>query len=86
MFVGGVILLISGLMLVFNLAMTHASGSETSEMTYAEPIHPAPRVPALLNGFGFWNIVILIYLVASYGYPVAQFFLIETHGVIPWSI
>lgn len=86
MFFGGVILFISSAMLVYNLMKTHGTAADNAEMEYAEPIHPAPRVPALLNGFGFWNVVILIYLVASYGYPIAQFFLIETHGVTPWSV
>ena len=86
MFVGGIILLVSALMLIFNLAKTHATLPEQSEMEYAEAIHPVPRVPALLNGFAFWNVVIFIYLIASYGYPVAQFFMMDTYGVTPWNI
>jgi cytochrome c oxidase subunit 1 len=53
---------------------------------YAEPFHPLVRVPALMNGYGFWVLIVLVYMVASYGYPIAQFFLMETYGTVPWSI
>jgi cytochrome c oxidase subunit 1 len=39
-----------------------------------------------LNGFAFWNVVLLVYMVASYGYPIIQFFILETYGTPPWSI
>ncbi len=86
MFVGGVILLLSALMFVFNLWKTHGATVSAAEMEYAEAIHPAPRVPNLLNGFAFWNVVILVYIIASYGYPIAQFFLNPTYGVTPWGV
>jgi cytochrome c oxidase subunit 1 len=86
MIVGGVILLISALMLVYNLMKTHGTAAQELEMEYAEAIHPAPRVPELLNGFGFWTVVIVVYLIASYGYPIAQFFLNTTYGATPWGV
>ncbi|MDJ0833056.1 MAG: cbb3-type cytochrome c oxidase subunit I [Gammaproteobacteria bacterium] len=86
MIVGGALLLLSGLMLVWNLLKTHSAPQEASAMEYAEPIHAAPRVPHLLNSFAFWNVVILIYIVASYGYPIAQFFLNPTFGATPWGV
>jgi len=86
MIVGGFILLISILMLVFNLYKTHGSAAANLVMEYAEPIHPAPRVPALLNGFGFWSVVVVIYLISSYGYPIAQFFIYETFGATTWGV
>ena len=55
-------------------------------MVYAEAIHPPLRLPKLLNGFGFWTLIILIYMIASYGYPLIQFFILDTHGTVPWSI
>jgi len=86
MIVGGVILFISAVMLVWNLYKTHSSPAEEQAMEYAEAIHPAPRVPHLLNSFAFWNVVIAIYLLASYGYPIAQFFLNTTFGATPWGV
>jgi hypothetical protein len=31
-------------------------------------------------------VILLVYMVASYGYPIVQFFLLDTHGTVPWSI
>jgi len=88
MVVGGVILLLSALMLVFNLLKTHGNAqAETNlEVEYAEPVHAVLRMPPLMNGFGFWCLLVLVYMIASYGYPIAQFFLMDTYGTVPWSI
>jgi cytochrome c oxidase subunit 1 len=85
MVIGGLILLLSTVMLVLNLLRKGATSSDT-EVEYAEPVHPVMSIPKLLNGFAFWNIVILVYLIASYGYPIAQFFMMDTYGTIPWGI
>ena len=88
MVVGGAILAVSALMLVYVLWKTHGNNQEETnrQVEYAEPFHPLVRVPALMNGFGFWTLIVLVYMVASYGYPIAQFFLMETYGTTPWSI
>ena len=31
------------------------------------------RVPAALNGFGLWNVLVLVLMLLAYGYPIAQF-------------
>ena len=85
MVIGGLILLLSTVMLVLNLLRKGATSSDT-EVEYAEPVHPVMSIPKLLNGFAFWNVVILVYLIASYGYPIAQFFMMDTYGTIPWGI
>ena len=85
MIVGGVILLVSALMLLVNLARSGAAVAQP-EVEYAEPIHPVMSIPKLLNSFAFWNVIILVYIVASYGYPIAQFFIMDTYGTIPWGI
>ncbi|MGB5282264.1 MAG: cbb3-type cytochrome c oxidase subunit I, partial [Arenicellales bacterium] len=88
MIAGGVILLVSALMLVYNLFRTHGnSQAETNlEVEYAVSLHSTARMPKLMNSFGFWVALIVIYMVASYGYPILQFFLMETFGTVPWSI
>ena len=88
MIVGGVILAVSALMLVINLMKTHGNAQAESnlEVEYAEPVHAVLRMPPLMNGFGFWCLLVLIYMIASYGYPIAQFFLMDTYGTVPWSI
>lgn len=88
MFIGGIILVISSFLLILNLVLTHMKGKAATPpvMEYAEPMHPVMNIPKLLNGFGFWTVVIVIYMIASYGYPILQFFLMETNGTFPWSI
>ncbi|MDJ0957515.1 MAG: b(o/a)3-type cytochrome-c oxidase subunit 1 [Arenicellales bacterium] len=88
MITGGVVLLVSALLFVLILLASHfGRESETdTELRFAEPIHPVLTLPRTLNGFAFWNLIILVYIVASYGYPITQFFLLETYGALPWSI
>jgi cytochrome c oxidase subunit I len=40
---------------------------------YALAVHPLRRVPAALNGFGLWNVLVLILMLVAYGWPLAQF-------------
>jgi len=88
MIAGGVILFTSAMMLVYNLAKTHSNTKAESnlEVEYAESLHSSARIPHLLNSFGFWTALIVVYMIASYGYPILQFFLMETFGTVPWSI
>lgn len=88
MLVGGIILTVSAVMLVVNLLLSHSGPQSDSvrEVGFAETAEPLLKIPALLNGFGFWVGVIVVYMIASYGYPILQFFLMETHGTFPWSI
>lgn len=88
MVIGGAILFLSAVMLILNLVLSHmqAKESEPAAMEYAEPLHPNFNIPKLMNGFGFWTAVIVVYMLASYGYPILQFFIMETSGAFPWSI
>jgi cytochrome c oxidase subunit 1 len=88
MIVGGAILLVSALKFVYVLWKTHGNDLAESnlEVEYAESLHPVVRMPALMNGLAFWTLIVVVYMAASYGYPILQFFLMETHGTTPWSI
>lgn len=88
MIVGGVILLISALMLIINLVRTHGNKIPEAvlEVEYSEPIHSIARMPKLMNSFTFWFWLVVVYMIASYGYPILQFFLMDTYGTVPWSI
>ena len=44
---------------------------------YAVAVHVPERVPAALNGFALWNVLVLVLMIAAYGYPIAQFFIIN---------
>ena len=74
--VGGIILAISAALFLFNLASLHRSGVAGAPATieYARAVHPPTRVPASLNGFGLWNIIVAILMLLAYGWPIGQFF------------
>jgi cytochrome c oxidase subunit I len=80
---GGFILLASALLLLWNLAGFHrvsrapAGALPSGPMRYALAVHPPGRIPAALNGFALWNVLVLVLMIAAYAYPVAQFFVID---------
>ncbi|MBV8616296.1 MAG: hypothetical protein JOY66_21350, partial [Acetobacteraceae bacterium] len=37
---------------------------------------------AALNGFATWNLVLLVLMVVSYGWPVAQFLVTPSPGAV----
>ena len=72
--VGGVILLVSSFLFAYNLAALHRGRSVAiSPQRYALAVHPPQRVPAALNGFGLWNVLVLVLMLLAYGFPIAQF-------------
>src|SRR5690606_19052829 len=76
--IGGFIMLAGALLFIWNLASHHGSVREVSRrMTYALAVHPPHRLPAALNGFALWNWLVLFLMAVAYGYPIAQFFLID---------
>ena len=89
MIVGGLILLISALLLILNLFRTHGNAipEAVPEVEYAQPVHSIARMPHLMNSFTFWFWLVVVYMIASYGYPILQFFLFDqSFGTVPWSI
>ena len=72
--VGGLVLLTSALLFVRNLAVLHRSPLPALQRPlYALAVHPPQRVPAALNGFGLWNVLVLVLMLLAYGFPIAQF-------------
>ena len=71
---GGFVLLISALLFVRNLLVLHRGPAlAMPRPLYALAVHPPQRVPAALNGFALWNVLVLVLMLAAYGYPIAQF-------------
>lgn len=86
-FIGGLILLASALIFVLNLAGFHLSAAHAPEFVpgperYAVGLHPVGRVPAVLNGFTTWNLVLLLLMLLAYGWPVAQFVVTPSPGAV----
>lgn len=74
--IGGIILTVSALLFVYNLASLHRSGgmAAPASFDYAQAVHPPERVPASLNGFGLWNLLVALLMLLAYGWPIGQFF------------
>lgn len=74
--VGGIILAVSAALFLFNLASLHRSGvpGAPRKIEYARAVHQPTRVPASLNGFGLWNIIVAVLMLLAYGWPIGQFF------------
>jgi cytochrome c oxidase subunit 1 len=77
--IGGFIMLAAALLLVWNLATLYRGSTAVDRrMRYALAVHPPRRLPSALNGFALWNALVLFLMVMAYGYPIAQFFIIDT--------
>ena len=72
---GGAILLLSAFMFLWNLAPRALPRLAVPPFRFALAAHPPHRVPASLNGFGMWNVLVAILMLAAYGYPIGQFFI-----------
>ena len=87
MMFGGAILIYSSALLLINLYKTQM-GTEVyqGDIEYAEPIHAPDGLPEYLNSFKLWNIVIAVFMLIAFGYPILQFFLMETFGSGRWGV
>ncbi len=82
-FIGGAILLVSAVLFIVNLSSPYRLNATPAAgaVAYARPAHRAPYIRAL-NGFGLWNVVVLVLMVAAYGFPIAQFFIFDAPEAI----
>lgn len=87
MILGGAVLVGSAALFLYVLFKSQTEGTpdRAAEIRYAGYDEPVTRVPVLLNDFRVWNIVILVLMLANFGYPIAQFFLNKTFGSIGWG-
>ena len=80
--VGGLLLLASAILLIFILVRSHFGERTAQEpLRYALAVNPPHSVPPSLNGFGLWNAILAVLMLAAYGYPVGQFFFMKSHSV-----
>jgi len=88
MILGGLILLGSACLFIYNLVKTQLTplvGEFSAEIEYAEPIHAVGVLPEYLNGLMLWNKVIAVLMAISFGYPILQFFFMKTFGSSVWG-
>ena len=82
--VGGLILMASAGLFIVNLASLRRGTVETAPppFRYAVAVHPPTRVPAVLNGFWFWNICVLVLMAAAYGFPILHGLALHAPGAM----
>jgi cytochrome c oxidase subunit I len=88
MICGGLILLGSACLFIYNLTKTQFNPSTeifTEQIEYAEPIHPVASLPEYLNDLKLWNRVIAVLMAISFGIPILQFFFMDTFGSPGWG-
>jgi cytochrome c oxidase subunit I len=85
--VGGFVLVLSTLLLLGILVSSSRSPvASTAPLRFALAVHPPRRLPASLNGFGIWILLVFALTIANYGYPLAQVLFIERTGVPPFPV
>jgi cytochrome c oxidase subunit 1 len=70
--IGGAILVISALLLVFILATAKRRSEPAAPFTFSVALHPDAHVPAALNGFALWVGLMIALTLVNYGFPIAQ--------------
>ena len=86
--VGGLIVFCSVLLFFYVLLRSSFAPVEESmsPLRYALSVNPPATVPPLLNGFIFWNAILLALVVIAYGYPVGQFFFLHNQNAPAHSL
>jgi cytochrome c oxidase subunit 1 len=88
MLVGGAMLVLSAVMFLANLLLTHRNRVVVAEreMVYAETMEPVVTVPSLLNGFALWNWLLVVLMAMAWAYPIGQFFFMDVHKTLVWGV
>jgi cytochrome c oxidase subunit 1 len=80
--VGGLVLLISAILLIVILIRSQLGERAVIEpLRYALAVNPPKSVPASLNNVLIWNVILAVFMVFAYGWPIGQFFVIKPHSV-----
>ena len=80
--VGGFVLVVSAVLLIGVLLASHAGRrASVRPLTFSLAVDPPRWLPASLNGFGVWILLVVGLTVANYGYPIAQFLYLQSTGV-----
>ena len=87
MIVGGLILLVSSILFILNLVLSHMTKRQehVSDDEWAEAVHPPLSVPKPMNGFVLWNGILAVWMVVAYGVPITQLLILDAPGSLPWG-
>jgi cytochrome c oxidase subunit I len=80
--IGGFVLLLSALLLIGILIASHrAPITSVPPLRFSLAVNPPRALPASLNGFRVWVLLLVALTVANYGYPITQSLLLRNTGV-----
>ena len=82
--IGGIIVALSAALLILNMVFSHfpARDETMAPLQFTMAVNPPARVPAVLNGFGYWNVLLVVVLAVNYGIPFFQLLRLKhDHGV-----
>lgn len=81
-FIGGLLLVLSGLLFLLVLLRGHRAGAVAlPAFRFAEPVHATSRLPLALNGYALWLALMIGLSLLNYGYPIAQLMALKETSV-----
>jgi cytochrome c oxidase subunit 1 len=85
--IGGFVLVLSAFLLL-GVLLASLRGPATGKLPlkFSLAVNPPRHLPASLNGFGVWILVVVALTVANYGYPLVQFLFLEDTGVPAFAV
>lgn len=74
--IGAAVMLAATLLFVVNLVRRGAPTGDRA-IRYALALNPPQEIPAYLNGFGVWNLILLVVTVIAYSVPLGQYLVLS---------
>jgi cytochrome c oxidase subunit 1 len=84
--IGGFVLVFSTLLLIGVLVASHRTRATAGPpLAFSLAVHPPRSLPASLNGFGVWMLLVIALTVVNYGYPIVQSLMLK-NGVAGYPV
>jgi cytochrome c oxidase subunit 1 len=81
-FIGGLLLVVSGLLFLLVLLRGHGAPKITlPEFRFSQPVHAVGRLPVALNSYALWLALMIGLSVVNYGYPIGQLMALKQTSV-----
>jgi cytochrome c oxidase subunit 1 len=85
--IGGLVLVFSAFLFIGVLIASHrAAIAPVPPLTLSLAVNPPRILPASLNGFRVWVLLVVALTISNYGYPVAQSLLLKDTGVAAYPV